>query len=197
VRLVIAIARDLSPKVPLERQFPLSELGHSDILTARTRQNRANITEQSADANETGCDAIGKKAMPLPFLFRYRTLTQSINPKFNSANISTTAAQIMAVEKKTGQQYVFGSWAPTQQLSAAQWGGADAENGWVEAVNDVPSAIRKAMTELVRGNLLSAQPMPMAFDVALGADHGLSVGYGKDSIDPTIPCILVTMICKQ
>ncbi len=104
----------------------------------------------------------------------------------------------MNLEAATGRRYSFGAWAPTQTLSDAQWGGSRSKQAWDASVNNIPDPIRKAMTELVRGNLLSDEPMPMFFKVALGADHGIKVGYGQDkSISPPAPAILVTMICKK
>ena len=106
--------------------------------------------------------------------------------------------EIIDLEAKTGKRYAFGGWAPTQTLGDPQWGGGDAKTGWDAAVNDVPAPVRKAMTELVRGNLLSDAPTPIIFDVEIGTDHGIRVGYGQDtSVTPSIPAMLITMICKS
>ena len=136
--------------------------------------------------------------MPTHFMIKYKGLTQSVNPRFTAKNIYTTAQEIIDLEAATKRRYEFGAWSPTLKLDSSQWGGQDAKDAWQKSVNDVPAPIRKAMTELVRGNLLSGAPMPMVFDVAMGADHGIVVGYGEDaSATPPVPAILITMICPR
>jgi hypothetical protein len=99
-------------------------------------------------------------------------------------------------EQTTGQTYRFGEWAPTQPLSDEQWGGARARGRWTRAVDEIPEPVRAAMTHIVRGNLLSENPLPMWFDVDVGSDHGIRVGYGEDTtVTPAVPRIHVTMVC--
>src|SRR5689334_17311618 len=99
-----------------------------------------------------------------PFMLKYKALTQTINPKFSAAQIASTAKEFRALESG-GKHYEFGAWAPTQKLKDEEWGGKDAKEAWRKSVDDIDLPVRTAMTLLVRGNLLSAYPMPMIFDV--------------------------------
>src|ERR1700730_16532373 len=105
------------------------------------------------------------------FLLKYKSLTQAVNPKFSAVNIATTIQEFKAYES-FGRKYEFGDWAPTQKLNENEWGGKDAKDSWKKSVDDISLPVRRALTALIRGNLLfSSEPMPMIFDVALGADH--------------------------
>jgi hypothetical protein len=128
---------------------------------------------------------------------RFGGLTRSINHKFSAQHIRATAQEIEHMERTTGRRYRFGDWAPTQQLEDEQWGGAPQKAGWAGAVGDIPEPVRAAMTHIVRGNLLSDNPIPMQFDVADGDDHGIRVSYGQDtSVSPAVPSMHVTMVCR-
>jgi hypothetical protein len=136
--------------------------------------------------------------MPVPFLLKYKALTQAINPKFSALNLAATIREFKALEAY-GKQYAFGSWAPTQTLSDSEWGGEDAKDSWQKSVDDISAPVRQAMTALIRGNLLfSNHPIPMIFDVMLGADHAIAVGAAVDnSVSPPVPAMTVTLICKR
>jgi len=135
---------------------------------------------------------------PHPFLLKYKALTQAVNPKFSAANIAATVLEFKAFESR-GKHYEFGEWAPTQKLSEAAWGGKEAKDSWKKSVDDISFPVRTALTALIRGNLLfSYNPMPMIFDVELGADHAIAIGAGVDSsVSPPVPTITVTLICKR
>jgi hypothetical protein len=124
---------------------------------------------------------------------RFGDLTRSINHRFSAQNIRSTAQEIERMERSTGQRYRFGDWAPTQR--DAQWGAH--RGAWEGAIRDIPEPVRAAMTHIVRGNLLSDNPIPMQFDVADGDDHGIRVSYGQDtSVSPAVPVMHVTMVCR-
>ena len=131
--------------------------------------------------------------MPQQFASMYDPFAVSINPKFNSANIKATALEIIALEERTGRRYVFGAWGPTQGLTDDQWGGSSAKAQWQKSLDDIPGPIRKALTELVRGNLFSDNPTPMVFRVTRGDVHSIIVSSGQDN--SAVPAILVTMVC--
>ena len=126
----------------------------------------------------------------------HHTLVQSINEKFNARNILLTAQEVIGWEERTGLKYVFGTWAPRQSLTPDQWGGQDTKDGWGRAVDEVPESIRKAMTELIRGNLFSDNPTPMIFQLEQGDAHRILVDAGQDhSVSPAVPAIVITKFC--
>jgi hypothetical protein len=135
--------------------------------------------------------------MPNNFASAYNGLAVSINQKFNARNIKSTALEIIALEETRGQRYVFGDWAPTKNLTDEQWGGSALKTHWHKSLDDIPGPIRRTLTELVRGNLFSGNPMPMVFDVIESGDvHRIIVNSGQDnSVSPAVPAILVTMVC--
>jgi hypothetical protein len=136
--------------------------------------------------------------MPQEFLLRYKTMAEAVNPKFSAVNIAKTAQEFRDLESR-GRQYEFGDWAPTQSLNEEEWGGKSAKEAWRQSVDDVPLPVRRAMTALIRGNLLfSSDPIPMMFDVGLGADHTIRVDSGIDnSVSPPVPAMKITLICKS
>jgi hypothetical protein len=119
-------------------------------------------------------------------------LVQWMNQKLNSTNIMTTAEEIR-LEEQTGRKYTFG-WVP-RDITIEQLGVQDAIQ-FQGLVAEVPEPIRKAMTELIRGNLLSDNPTPMIFQLDQGAAHRILVDSGQDSVSPTVPAIVITMVCR-
>jgi len=124
-------------------------------------------------------------------------LVQSINQKFNARNILLTAQEMIGWEERTGQKYVFGNWVPRQNFTPDQLGGQDVDT-WGRSVGEVPELIRKAMTELIRGNLFSDNPTPMIFLHGRGDAYRILVDYGQDdSVSPAVPAIVITQVCPR
>jgi len=135
-----------------------------------------------------------------PFLLKYKGFANSLNAMFDQAHIRATANALQNFEQKSCTKYAFGNWAPTlaAKLDEQQWGGEDAKSSWVSSVADIPAVIRKQLGHLIRDNVLDTPPVPIIFDVKLGPDHGVEIGYGKDhSTDQEVDAVTITIVCKK
>ena len=154
---------------------------------------------------ESGTKASKKAALKgrpgeQPFLLKYKGFAESLNAMFNAASIGATAYALNQFEAKSGRKYEFGGWAPTlaAKLGDEGWGGKDAREAWASSVADIPPVIRKQMGHLIRDNVLDTPPVPIIFDVKLGPDHGIEVGYGIDkSTGVDVEAVTIAIVCKK
>lgn len=125
----------------------------------------------------------------------HQKLARRLNKMFDARHIKRRAVDLRNFEVK-GQRYRFGNWAQElgRDFSTADWGGAQPKANWGNYVKALPKRYRDALTDAIRGNLLSDRPLPIEFVVGTAASQHVMIGrvFGARGADR----LVVHLMCR-
>jgi hypothetical protein len=101
---------------------------------------------------------------------------QTLNAMCSPQNIRATAQAFLRLEQSRGP-YEFGAFAKHMISNRGDWGSDAAYDDWTKNAGDVPETLRRRLTDTIRANLRSANPLPMVLLVGNNVDpsHDLQI----------------------